>query len=439
MRAVDIIIRKRDGAELSRDEIRFMVRGYTEGEIADYQMSALVMAIFLRGMTVEETLALTEEMLHSGEVLDFSDLGRPRIDKHSTGGVGDKTSLVIAPVVGAAGVLVPMISGRALAHSGGTLDKLEAIPGFRTDLSLEEFRRALENVGVALIGQTDEIAPADKKLYALRDVTGTVPCIPLIAGSIMSKKLAEGINGLVLDVKVGSGAFMKDEAKAMELARLLIKIASSMKKDAVALVTDMSQPLGRAVGNALETVEAFEALRGRGPDDFITLCRELSAEMLLMGRAAPGLPEARELYDDLIRSGAALEKMREIIASQGGNASAIDDYDLLGQARLERAVVSSRAGFVQAIETEQVGRASMLLGAGRLRLDTRIDLSVGLRVEARIGDRVEEGSLLATLVFNDESRAGEAAQAIERAYTIGPDRPQPPRLIKAVLRGQGFV
>jgi pyrimidine-nucleoside phosphorylase len=332
-----------------------------------------------------------------------------------------------------------MISGRALAHSGGTLDKLEAIPGFRTDLSLDDFRRTLEKVGVALIGQTDEIAPADKRLYALRDVTGTVPCIPLIAGSIMSKKLAEGISGLVLDVKAGSGAFMKDEAKAMELAGLLIKIASSMQKDAVALVTDMSQPLGRAVGNALETIEAFEALRGRGPDDFITLCRELSAEMLLMGGAAPDIEQARELYDDLIRSGAALDKMREIIAAQGGNPDSVDDYGLLPQARMEKTIAAGRAGFVQTIDTEQVGRASMLVGAGRLRLDTRIDLSVGLRVEAKIGDRVENGSPLATLVFNDESLAEEAAGVIERAYTIGPDPPPPPRLIKAILRGQGFV
>jgi pyrimidine-nucleoside phosphorylase len=434
MRAVDIIIRKRDGAELTRDEIRFIVRGYTGGEIADYQMAALVMAVFLRGMTDAETLALTEEMLHSGQVLDFSDLGRPRVDKHSTGGVGDKTSLVIAPVVGAAGVLVPMISGRALAHSGGTLDKLEAIPGFRTDLSLEEFRRALEKVGVALIGQTSEIAPADKKLYALRDVTGTVPCVPLIAGSIMSKKLAEGITGLVLDVKTGSGAFMKVEAKARELARLLTRIARSTQIDSVAYITDMNQPLGRAVGNALETIEAFEALHGRGPEDFITLCRELSAEMIVIGRAATGLDQARKLYDDLIRSGAALEKMREIIAAQGGNPDSVDDYGLLPAARMEKQVVAGRAGYIEAIDTEDAGRASMLLGAGRVRLNSEIDLGVGLRVEAKIGDRVEAGSPLVTLLYNDEARVEEAARVIERAYTIGPERVSPPELIKAVLR-----
>ncbi|HSE98180.1 MAG TPA: thymidine phosphorylase [Blastocatellia bacterium] len=433
MRAVDIIIRKRDGAELSREEIRYFIRGYTSAAIADYQMSALVMAIFLRGMTTQETIALTEEMLHSGEVLDFSDLGRPRIDKHSTGGVGDKTSLVIAPVVGAAGVLVPMISGRALAHSGGTLDKLESIPGFRVDLTLEEFRRTLERVGVALIGQTAEIAPADRKLYALRDVTGTVPCIPLIAGSIMSKKLAEGISGLVLDVKTGSGAFMKGEGEATGLAELLIEIARRMEKDCVALVTDMSQPLGRAVGNAVEVIEAFEALHGRGPADFITICRELSAEMLVMGGAAASLEEARKLYDNLIESGAALEKMREIIAEQGGNPQAVDDYSLLPRAKNERAVISKREGFVETIDTEQIGRAAMLLGAGRDRLDTSIDLGVGLRVEARIGDRVETGSPLVTLLFNDEARAIEAESIIHLAFRIGGEQIRPPGLIKRRL------
>jgi pyrimidine-nucleoside phosphorylase len=327
-----------------------------------------------------------------------------------------------------------MISGRALAHSGGTLDKLEAIPGFRTDLGLDEFRRTLEKVGVALTGQTSEIAPADKKLYALRDVTGTVPCVPLIAGSIMSKKLAEGISGLVLDVKVGSGAFMKDEGKAVELASLLIEIARSMKIDCVALITDMSQPLGRAVGNALEVIEAFEALRGRGPQDFITICRELSAEMILMGGAAKSLDHARELYDDLIRTGAALEKMREIIAAQGGDPASVDDYRLLSKAHHEKAVLAGGSGYVESIDTEAVGRASMLLGAGRDRLDALIDPAVGLRVEARIGDRVDAGSPIVTLIYNDEARVEEAARLIEQAYSIGKDQPQPPELIKTVLR-----
>lgn len=434
MRAVDIIARKRDGRELNRDEIGFVVRAYTSGELADYQMSALLMAIYLRGMTGEETIALTEEMLHSGVVVDFSDLGRPRVDKHSTGGVGDKTSLVLAPVVAAAGVLVPMISGRGLAHSGGTLDKLESIPGFRINLSLDEFRSTLVKVGAALIGQTREIAPADKKLYALRDVTGTVACAPLMAASIMSKKMAEGISGLVSDVKVGSGAFMKSEDEARSLAQVLIDIAHGMGKDAVALITDMNQPLGRAVGNSLEVIESFEALKGNGPPDFIDLCRELAAEMLLMGGAATSVDRGRSLYDELIESGAALEKMRQIIEAQSGNPRVADDYGLLPSAAREQAVFAPDAGYVQAIDAEAVGHASMSLGAGRSRLDSQIDSGVGLIVEARIGDRVERDSTLVTLLFNDEAHVEEAANSITRAYTIGPERVEPPTLIKAVLR-----
>jgi pyrimidine-nucleoside phosphorylase len=434
MRAVDIIAKKRDGQELNRNEIGFVVRAYTSGELADYQISALLMAICLRGMTKEETIALTNAMLHSGVVVDFSDLGRPRVDKHSTGGVGDKTSLVLAPVVAAAGVLVPMISGRGLAHSGGTLDKLESIPGFRINLSLDEFRSTLVKVGAALIGQTAEIAPADKKLYALRDVTGTVACAPLMAASIMSKKMAEGITGLVLDVKFGSGAFMKSEDEARALAQVLIDIAHGMGKDAVALITDMNQPLGRAVGNSLEVIEAFEALKGKGPSDFIELCRELAAEMLVMGDAASDVERGRALYDELIESGAALEMMREIIEAQSGNPRVVNDYSLLPGAANQQAVSAPAAGYVQAIDTEAIGQASMLLGAGRARLDSTIDHGVGLIVEARIGDTVKQGSALVRLYFNDEARVEEAAGLVTRAYAIGPERVEPPALVKAVLR-----
>jgi pyrimidine-nucleoside phosphorylase len=434
MRAVDIITKKRDGGQLTREEVRFIIRGYTSGEVADYQMSALVMAIYLRGMTADETLWLTQEMLNSGEVVDFSDLARPRIDKHSTGGVGDKTSLVIAPAVAAAGLLVPMISGRGLAHSGGTLDKLESIPGFRTNLSLAEYRSTLERVGAALIGQTSEIAPADKKLYALRDVTGTVPCRPLIAGSIMSKKLAEGISGLVLDVKFGSGAFIKEESEARQLAALLLEIARTTGKDAVALLTDMNQPLGRMVGNSLEVIEAFETLGGRGPTDFNTLCRELSAEMFLLGKMVESLEIGRELYDEMIRTGAAAAKMQEIIEAQSGDPRVIDDYDLLPQARAEMAVPAPGAGYVLSIDTEAVGRACMILGAGRARLDTPIDHGVGLRVEAKIGDRVEAASTLVTIYFNDKAHAEQCADLISQAYSIGTEPVAPPDLIKEVLR-----
>lgn len=434
MRAVDVIAKKRDAKELSREEISFMVRGYTAGQVADYQMSALLMAIYLRGMTNDETFALTEEMLNSGEVVDFSDLGRPRVDKHSTGGVGDKTSLVLAPVVAAAGVLVPMISGRSLAHSGGTLDKLESIPGFRTDLSLAEYRATLERVGAALIGQTAEIAPADKKLYALRDVTATVPCRPLMAASIMSKKMAEGISGLVLDVKTGSGAFMKDQADATALAHLMVVIARFMGKESVALITDMNQPLGRAVGNSLEVVEAMETLHGRGPDDFNQLCRELAAEMLLLGRASTDVESGRKLYDQLIASGAGLEKMREIIEAQQGDSRVVDDYSRLPRAAYERTVLAGREGYVTATDTEAIGRASMLLGAGRSRLDTPIDASVGLEIKARIGDEVMPESELAILHFNDAARADEAAPVITEAFAIARERVIPPSLIKNILR-----
>jgi pyrimidine-nucleoside phosphorylase len=434
MRAVDIIEKKRDGKELSREELHFIVQGYTQGEVVDYQMSALLMAIFLRGMTGEETIALTHEMLHSGVVVDFSRFGRPRVDKHSTGGVGDKTSLVIAPVVAAAGVYVPMISGRSLGHSGGTLDKLEAIPGFRTNLSLEEYGKTLEKIGVALIGQTSEIAPADKKLYALRDVTATVPCQPLMAASIMSKKMAEGITGLVLDVKTGSGAFMKKQEDALSLAKIMLDIADGLQKDVVALITDMNQPLGVAVGNALEVIESFDTLRGKGPEDFNALCRELSAEMLLMGTAAKDLESARQLYDDMISSGKALEKMRQMIEAQHGNPKVLDDEGLLPQAKHRQPVVAKGAGTVQAIDTEAVGQASMLLGAGRLRLDTEIDLGVGLLVEAKLGDTVDAGSPLVTLHFNDAAKVQEACELIERAYQIGEESIAPPELIQTVLR-----
>ncbi|HXF41374.1 MAG TPA: thymidine phosphorylase [Blastocatellia bacterium] len=434
MRTVDIIARKRDGHALTREEIGFIIRGYTAGDVADYQMAALTMAIYLRGMTNEETIALTEAMLRSGEVLDLSDLGRPRVDKHSTGGVGDKTSLVIAPVVAAAGVLVPMISGRALAHSGGTLDKLESIPGFRTDLSLVEFRATLKKVGAALIGQTAEIAPADKKLYALRDVTATVACRPLMAASIMSKKMAEGASGLVLDVKTGSGAFLKKEEDARELATIMILIARGMDKECVVLITDMNQPLGRAVGNSIELIEAIETLKGLGPEDFNALCRELSAEMFVLGRAAIDPKGGRALYDEMIQSGAALEKMRQIIAAQEGDPRVLDNYDLLPRASQTHSVSASEVGYVQAIDTEAIGHASMLLGAGRARLDTAIDLGVGLIVEAKIGDEVQQGAPLVTLCFNEEDRVEDAALDIRNAYTIGEQKVEPPQLIKAVMR-----
>jgi pyrimidine-nucleoside phosphorylase len=433
MQAVDVIEKKRDGKELTRREISFIVQGYTNGQVADYQMSALAMAICLRGMSAAETLCLTEEMITSGRTLDLSDLDRPAVDKHSTGGVGDKTSLVIAPVVAAAGVPVPMISGRSLGHSGGTLDKLESIPGFRTDLSVAELRKALQKTGAALVGQTEEIAPADKKLYALRDVTGTVDCIPLMAASIMSKKIAEGISGLVLDVKVGSGAFLKNSTNATELAALMIDIARGMKKESVALITDMNQPLGRTVGNSLEVIESLEVLKGQGPADLVVLCRELAAEMLLLGRAADDLPRGRALYDRLIGSGVALERMRSIIREQGGDVRVVDDYGRLPAAAGEHAVRAESQGWVHSVDTAALGRASMILGAGRARLGERIDPSVGLTIEAKIGDPVTPSAALAVLHFNQTTRADEAESLVKQAYSIGESPMAAPELIKERL------
>jgi len=435
MHAPDVIQKKRSGEELSHREISFIIQGYTNGQVADYQMSALAMAICLRGMSAQETVWLTEEMIHSGKTLDLSDLDRPAVDKHSTGGVGDKTSLVVAPVVAAAGVPVPMISGRGLGFSGGTLDKLESIPGFRTDLSIAEFRKALEKVGAALIGQTKEIAPADKKLYSLRDVTGTVDCIPLMAASIMSKKMAEGISGLVLDVKVGSGAFMKTTADAAELTELMIDIARGMGRECVALLTDMSQPLGRQVGNSLEVIESFEVLKGNGPADLTALCRELSAEMLVLGRGADDLADGRDTYDRLISSGAAIEKMCEIISEQGGDPRVVDDYSGLPAAGGRCVVTADSEGWVHAIDTAAIGHASMIIGAGRSMLGEKIDHAAGMTIEARIGDHIMAGQSLATLHFNQASSADEAETLVRQAFSIGQERVNGPQLIKE-RRGQ---
>src|SRR5438270_13045254 len=333
MRAVDLIQKKRDSGEHSRDEIDFLVSGYTRGDIPDYQMAAWLMAVWLRGMSRSELASLTETMLYSGEVLNFSDLPGKKVDKHSTGGIGDKTSLILAPIVAAGGLIVPMISGRGLGHTGGTLDKLEAIPGFNVNLSLEQFRRVLRECGMGLIGQTAEIAPADKKLYALRDVTGTVESPYLICASIMSKKLAEGIDALVLDVKTGSGAFMKSEKDAVFLAELMVETGERMGKQVIALITDMDQPLGNMIGNALEVVEVIEVLRGAGPEDLRELCLETAAWMLHLGGAAKSVAEGRELAEQMIASGKAREKFREMIRLQGGNAAVIDDPGLLPQAK----------------------------------------------------------------------------------------------------------
>ncbi|HWW51524.1 MAG TPA: thymidine phosphorylase [Verrucomicrobiae bacterium] len=447
MRAVDIIRKKRDSGELSREEIEFLVQGATHDTIPDYQLAAFLMAVVCRGMTHSEARALTEAMLHSGEVVDFSDLAGAKVDKHSTGGVGDKTSLVIAPVVAAAGrivppartplegprLYVPMISGRGLGHTGGTLDKLESISGFNVNLSLEKFRGVLESCGCALIGQTAEIAPADKKLYALRDVTATVESPFLICASIMSKKLAEGIDALVLDVKTGNGAFMKKRADAEELAQLMVETGRRMGKKIVALLTDMNQPLGRKVGNALEVEECVEILHGQGPRDLRELCDELSAWMFVLGGRTRTVEEGRELATEMIRSGRARDTFREVIRLQGGDPGIVDDPSRLPHSRHQTRLTAPRAGYVTAIQCQQVGIASMMLGGGRERKEDSVDPAVGLVLGKKIGDRVEAGDTLCTVHYNLDARLADATELLATSFEIGPKAPAPSPLVEKII------
>lgn len=421
MHADRLIRKKRDGLPLDRAEIFEFVEHYTRGNIPDYQSSALLMAVFFRGLDTRETADLTEAMMRSGEVLDLSGFPEPKVDKHSTGGVGDKTSLVIAPAAAAGGLLVPMISGRGLGHTGGTLDKLESIPGFRTRLTLSEFREILRRTGVALIGQTDELAPADRKLYGLRDVTATVESIPLISASIMSKKLSEGIDALVLDVKAGSGAFMKTLESARELAMRMVEIGTACGKRVEALITGMDQPLGCAVGNTLEVIEAFETLKGRGPRDLLEVSRELAARMFVLGGLDGSLAAARRRFDDAISSGAALQKFEEIIELQGGDPKVVGDYSRLPGAQHQESVVAWEKGYLAALEAESLGRASMRLGAGRERIDSVVDPAVGLVFEKKVGDAVDGGDRICTIYANDRSALPEIREAVRSAILIAPD------------------
>ena len=417
-RAIDVIRKKRDGGELSRHEIESLVNAYTRDEIPDYQVAAWLMAVVLRGMSRSETAALTDAMLRSGEVLDLSSLPSRKVDKHSTGGVGDKTSLVLAPLVAAAGLTVPMISGRGLGHTGGTLDKLEAIPGFNVNLSVAQFRRALESCGCAMIGQTAEIAPADRKLYALRDVTGTVESPYLICASIMSKKLAEGIDALVLDVKTGSGAFMKNEKEAVFLAELMVETGERMGKEVVALITDIDQPLGKMVGNALEIVEVIDVLHGEGPQDLRQLCLELAGWMLYLGGSSPSVASGKQRSEKLIESGDALEKFRQMVELQGGDVSSIDDPRKLPQARRTLVVSSPRNGYVKFLQCEQVGTACVILGGGRERKEDSVDPAVGIALHKKVGESVAANEPLATIHYNSEDRAARAKELIQASYQI---------------------
>jgi pyrimidine-nucleoside phosphorylase/thymidine phosphorylase len=433
MRTVDLILRKRGGEELSVEEIQYLLDGYTTGEIPDYQIAAFLMATYFSGMTDRELSSFTDVMIRSGEVLDLSDIPGVKVDKHSTGGVGDKTSLICAPIAAAAGVVVPMISGRGLGHTGGTLDKLESIPGFRTDLTIERFRAQLAEMGLAFMGQSDEVAPADKRLYALRDVTGTVESISLIASSIMSKKMAEGLDALVLDVKVGHGAFMKKQVEARRLAQAMVGIGRRLDKKVQALITDMNQPLGYAVGNALEVMEVSQTLQKAGPADLTRLSLELSARMIYLGRITATLEEARKLAEDKLMDGSAYRKFKQVVEAQGGNPQALDRFELLPNATGMREILSPRAGFVSAIMAEDIGRASQMMGAGRGRKEDAIDPAVGVILEVKAGEKVEAGSVLCRLYYTIEENLDEAAELVEDAFRISGVRPEERELILEVV------
>ncbi|MGA8492920.1 MAG: thymidine phosphorylase [Terriglobales bacterium] len=439
VRAIDVIRKKRDGQELSRAEIEYLVRAYTDGQIPDYQVSAWLMAVILRGLTRAETSVLTDAMLHSGEVLDLSEFPARKVDKHSTGGVGDKTSLVLAPLVAAGGLVVPMISGRGLGHTGGTLDKLESIPGFNVNLSVPEFRRVLKACGCAMIGQTSEIAPADRKLYALRDVTGTVESPYLICASIMSKKLAEGIDALVLDVKTGCGAFMKKDEDAEFLASLMVETGERMGKSIIALITNMDQPLGLCVGNSLEVAEVIEVLQGRGPEDLRELCLELAARMFQLGGTADTVVQGKTRAQELIASGKALETFRQMVTLQGGDARVIDDPALMPRAKFMRDVASPKSGYITSIDCEAVGHACVVLGGGREKKEDTIDPAVGIVLHRKLGDSVTAGEPLCTVHFNSESRAAHAKELLMKSYRItATPLGEKKKLVHRVIRGSGI-
>ena len=434
MNMVDIITKKRDGGELTPEEIRFFIDNYVKDRIPDYQASALLMAIYFRGLSRAETFALTEAMEFSGDVEDLSDLPGVKVDKHSTGGVGDKTTLVVAPVAAAAGVTVAKMSGRGLGFTGGTADKLEAIPGFRTRLEPAEFHRQLEELGLAVITQTGSITPADKKIYALRDVTGTVESPGLIASSIMSKKLAAGRDGIVLDVKCGSGALLKDLAEAENMADLMIDIGRKAGRKMVAVISDMSQPLGRAVGNALEVEEAVQVLKGGGPEDLRQLCLELAGEMIRIGGRAESFEEGKETARQVLSDGRALEKFRQMVRCQGGDDRIVEEPERMGSSRYSRDVLAGRTGFIAETDTREIGRASQHLGAGRLRKEDEIDFTAGIRMHVRIGNFVKEGDVLATLYGADSRRLEEAEIIMEAAIRISAEPTAPPKLIQKIIQ-----
>lgn len=436
MRMYDIIEKKRNGGQLSQEEIAYFVQGYTKGEIPDYQAAALAMAIYFQGMQKEETAQLTWAMARSGDMVDLSAIEGVKVDKHSTGGVGDKTTLIVAPVVAACGVKVAKMSGRGLGHTGGTLDKLEAIPGFCTTLPKEQFFAIVNQVGVSVIGQTGNLAPADKKLYALRDVTATVDSIPLIASSIMSKKLAAGSDCILLDVKTGNGAFMKTREGAIQLAQEMVAIGEHAGRHTVALITEMGRPLGHRVGNALEVIEAVETLKGRGPEDLYQVCVQLAGNMLSLagkGSAEDGCRMAAQAIAD----GSALRKFQEMVAAQGGDVSCLEDTGRFAQAACRHVVKARQSGYLTAMDTEAIGITSVVLGAGRASKEDPIDYAAGLSISKKTGEWVEEGQELAVLYTNRPQALEEAEERYQQAVHIGPDAPKPLPLIHARVTADG--
>ena len=421
MRMVDLIIKKQEGKALTKEEIRFIIDGYTDGSIPDYQMSAWAMAVYFQDMTDEERMELTMAMAESGDQIDLSAIAGIKVDKHSTGGVGDTTTLVLAPLVASCGVPVAKMSGRGLGHTGGTLDKLESIPGFHVEIDEKEFASIVNENKVAVIGQSGNLCPADKKLYALRDVTGTVNSLPLIASSIMCKKIAAGADAIVLDVKTGAGAFMKTEENARALAHAMVKIGNLAGRKTMAIISDMSQPLGVAVGNALEVEVAIETLKGNGPKDLEALCIELGSQMVYLGGKAADLAEARKLVAESLRNGKALDKFKVFVASQGGNPAVVDDYSLMPQATRQQDVLAESSGFVTEIVADDIGVAAMLLGAGRATKESTIDLAAGLKILKKVGDPVQKGEAIVRMLAN-KADFGPAEKLIQAAYSIGSER-----------------
>jgi len=433
MRAYDLIKKKRDGGSLSRGELSHLLKGYLRGEVPDYQISAFLMAVFFNGMTEEETFNLTDILLKSGHIMDLSDISGPKVDKHSTGGVGDKVSLVLVPLVASAGVVIPMMSGRGLGHTGGTLDKLESIPGFRTSLDVDEVKEALKRIGCVMIGYSEKMTPLDKKLYMLRDVTATVDSIPLITASIMSKKLSEGIQGLVLDVKVGSGAFMKDLESARELARSMVKIGNSFGVKTIAVITNMDEPLGMTVGNSLEVNESIEALKGGGLGDLMEVTLYLGAVMLKIAGIEKNLEAGKEKLTKLIENGSALKRFEEMVELQGGNPQIVERPTLLPHSCLSIDVFSEKEGYIQSMDAEAIGRVSMMLGAGREKIDSDIDPAAGIILKKKVGDYVKPEDILCIFCTSDETIAKKAQEMFLDAITVGEKPPEKKKMIIDII------